>query len=116
MNLYRDDFPEGVKDGILGQRRGERALGLFASALGVAYSYTFRRAASGRPLGITLFITPYESTRDYFNSNAAAQEYLKSAFEFLMPDRIEIDDIIYAERFEIELGFNFYLRQWEYTE
>lgn len=116
LNLYRDDFPDGVRDGILGQKGGERALGLFASALGVAYSYTFRRATSGRPLGITLFITPYETTRDYFNSDAAAQEYLKRAFEFLLPDRLVIDDVIYAERFEIGVGVNFYLREWVYTE
>lgn len=103
-------------DGILPNKGGERALALFSDRLGLAYHYTWRRSATdGRKLGLTLYLTPLGVNREYYEQTNGGQAYLERAYAFLLPARVTIDDIIFTERFDADMGLTAHMRNWGYT-
>ena len=110
-NLYLADSG-GEKDGIFWQRHGERALRLFSEAIGLTYSYTIRRQADGRPVGITFYITPLGSNTDFYRTSAPAQSYLRRAYEWLLGKFLTIDNIFFQTRHSLQIGFLATSRVW----
>ena len=114
-NLYLADNG-GEKDGIFWQRHGERALRLFSEALGLSFGYTIRRATNGKAEGITLTITPLGANTDFYRTSAAAQSYLRRAYEWILGGFLTIDAILFQTRHEARVGVIGDFRYWVEAE
>ena len=102
--------------GLLAHLGGECALLLFANVTGTAYHYAWRRDPStGKKLGATVYIAnPVASAIDYANA-PGGQAWLRQAYEFMMPGRITIDDIVFEETFDVNIGVHAYMRAEGFT-
>ena len=106
----------GIIDGILPNKGGERALALFSDRLGLAYHYTWRRSSTdGRKVGLTFYLTPLGVSREYYEQTPGGQAYLERAYAFLLPARVIIDDIIFTEQFDAQMGLTAHIRNWGFT-
>ena len=104
--IYNSFYTEDC--GILDHRGGECALTLFSRATETSYHYTWRRNSNGRKVGITLYIPlPTTAAIDYANTPGGTA-YLREAYRFLLPDRIRIDDIIYEDSHDTNIGVHTY--------
>ena len=97
--LYTEDC------GVAPHLGGECALGLFADATQTSYHYAWRRdATSGDKLGVTIYIAnPAQAATDYANAQGG-QAYLRRAYAFLIGSGIVVDNVIFEETFELDVG------------
>lgn len=77
-------------DELYRNRGKTHALSLFSDLMQVAYSWTFRRNAQGIPVGIVFVISPPTG----ISIHADWARYMRNAFRFLLPVRLELDEFI----------------------
>ena len=98
------DGAGGNPDGILPNKNAIRGLDLFSESIGLAYRLSYRRSATGKKLGVTLYVQALN--RDFYDSAPGGQSYLTAAYRFLLPARLPVDGIV----FEDNSPFNIYAR------
>lgn len=91
-------------DGILPNKNARRALALFSRAVNLSYRLEYRRSSTGKKLGVTLYVTALN--RAFYDMVSGGQEYLETAYRFLMPARLPVDDVV----FETAADYNIYIR------